>query len=189
AAQVQLPPAPDAESLGINREGRVIDLSRVAETPPAFTPPVNDSVELNYEQEDLRVVIEQLGGALGINMLIDPAINSRVSLRTAPGSPMRYADIWPLLRVLARNAGVSIEQRGPVYEFRLSPGALPSEIVRADALDEASSATVLQVTPLTYISREAAEAVLLPMLQPDEIGRAPSRERECTWMDDATLKP
>lgn len=167
AAQVQLPPAPDAESLGINREGRVIDLSRVAETPPAFTPPANDSVELNYEQEDLRVVIEQLGGALGINMLIDPAINSRVSLRTAPGSPMRYADIWPLLRVLARNAGVSIEQRGPVYEFRLSPGALPSEIVRADALDEASSATVLQVTPLTYISREAAEAVLLPMLQPE----------------------
>src|SRR5690606_15864864 len=71
AAQVQLPPALDAESLGINREGRVIDLSRVAETPPAFTPPANDSVELNYEQEDLRVVIEQLGGALGINMLID----------------------------------------------------------------------------------------------------------------------
>lgn len=167
AAQVQLPPAPDAESLGINREGRVIDLTRAGETPPAVTPPANDSVELNYEQEDLRVVIEQLGEALGINMLIDPAINSRVSLRTAPGNPMRYADIWPLLRVLARNAGVSIEQRGAVYEFRLSPGTLPSEIVRADALGEATSATVLQVTPLTYISREAAEAVLLPMLQPE----------------------
>src|SRR5690606_14126397 len=55
AAQVQLPPAPDAESLGINREGRVIDLTRAGETPPAVTPPANDSVELNYEQEDLRV--------------------------------------------------------------------------------------------------------------------------------------
>src|SRR5690606_22254018 len=97
AAQVQLPPAPDAGSLGINREGRIIDLTRAGETTPAFTPPANDSVELNYEQEDLRVVIEQLGEALGINMLIDPAINSRVSLRTAPGAPMRYADIWPLL--------------------------------------------------------------------------------------------
>src|SRR5690606_6460056 len=98
------------ESLGINREGRVIDLGRFSETPPPVTPPANDVVELNYEQEDLRVVIEQLGAALGINMLIDPAIDNRVSLRTAPGNPLQYDDLWPLLRLLARNAGVSIEQ-------------------------------------------------------------------------------
>jgi len=152
---------------GINREGRVIQLGRFTETPPAFTPPTNDSVELNYEQEDLRVVFEQLGGALGISMLIDPSIDNQVSLRTSPNTPLRHADIWPLLRLLARNAGVSIEQRGAVYEFTRNGSAIPSEIVSAAELGNAAASTVLQLTPLTYISINAAETVLLPLLQPE----------------------
>jgi general secretion pathway protein D len=152
---------------GINREGRVIQLGRFTETPPVFTPPANDSVELNYEQEDLRVVFEQLGGEIGINMLIDPSIDNRVSLRTSPNAPLRYADIWPLMRLLARNAGISIEQRGAVYEFSRNASALPAEIVSAGELSNAAASTVLQLTPLTYISIAAAETVLTPLLQPE----------------------
>jgi len=151
----------------INREGRVIQLGRFVETPPAVQPPANDVIELNYEQEELRIVFEQLGAALNLNMLIDPTIDSRVSLRTAPNSPLRYADIWPLLRLLARNAGVTIEQAGNLYQFIRSPANIPAEILLPDQLGSATLSQVLQVTPLTYISVEAAEAVLVPLLQPE----------------------
>lgn len=155
------------EENGINREGRVLQLGRIAETAPVVTTPANDTVELNYEQEDLRLVIEQLGTALNINMLIDPTIDSKVSLRTSPASPMSYNDIWPLIRLLARNAGVTIEQVGALYEFKLNASAIPVEIVQPSGLAAASGSTVLQVTPLTYISLDAAETILKPLLQPD----------------------
>src|SRR5690606_13007344 len=48
----------------INRDGRVIQLGRFVEEAPAVPQLPNDVVELNYEQEDLRTVIEQLGGVL-----------------------------------------------------------------------------------------------------------------------------
>jgi general secretion pathway protein D len=150
----------------INRDGRVIQLGRFVEEAPVVEPPPTNVVELNYEQEDLRTVFEQLGGVLNLNMVIDPTINSRVSLRTSPNNPLRYEDIWPVMRQLARNAGVTIEQAGNVWEFSLNPSNIPAEILLPGDLGDASSSEVLQVTPLTYISIEAAEAIINPMLQP-----------------------
>jgi general secretion pathway protein D len=150
----------------INRDGRIIQLGTFVETPPPVTPPENNVVELNYEQEELRLVFEELGNALNLNMVIDPTIDNRVSIRTAPNNPLRYEDIWPLMRTLARNAGVTIEQVGNVYEFTRNASNIPTEIVLPGGLDNASSSEVLQVTPLTYISIEAAETVLNPLLQP-----------------------
>jgi general secretion pathway protein D len=150
----------------INRDGRVIQLGTFVEQVPQVQPPPNNVVELNYEQEDLRTVLEQLGGVLNLNMVIDPTINSRVSLRTSPNNPLRYEDIWPVMRQLARNANVTIEQAGNVWEFTLNPSNIPAEIVLPGGLGAAASSEVLQVTPLTYISIEAAEAVLNPLLQP-----------------------
>ncbi|MDR0781431.1 MAG: type II secretion system secretin GspD [Pseudomonadales bacterium] len=159
-------PAPNPAD-AINREGRVIQRGRFSEAPPAGIPPGNDVVELNYEQEDLRLVFEQLGDALGLNMVIDPGIDFRVSVRTSAANPLRYADIWPLLRALARSAGVSIEQSGNVYQFRRDDSRVPAELVLPEFLSQASAAEVLQVTPLRYLSIDAAEAVLAPLLQPE----------------------
>jgi general secretion pathway protein D len=163
----QQAPQPTAEDLGINREGRVIQLGRFSEVQPPVTPPDNNVVELNYEQEDLKLVFEQLGDALGINMVIDPTIDYRVSLRTSANNPLRYEDIWPLMRLLARNAGVTIEQAGNVYQFSRNASRIPVEILLPGFLGQASASEVLQVTPLSYISMEAAEAILNPLLQPE----------------------
>ncbi|MES2603668.1 MAG: type II secretion system secretin GspD [Pseudomonadota bacterium] len=151
---------------GISRPGRVIQLGQFVEEVPQGTPPANDVVQLNYEQQDLRVVIEELGDALGINTIIDPTIDYKVSLRTSANNPLRYQDIWPLLRMLARNAGVAIDQAGNVWQFRRSTSNVPTEILLPGSLGDAVSSDVLQVTPLTYISVEALEPILAPMLQP-----------------------
>jgi general secretion pathway protein D len=151
---------------GINRDGRVVPLTRYVEDAPNGNNPATEVVELNFEQQDLRVVIEQLGDALGISMVIDPTIDYKVSLRTSPTNPLRYQDIWPLLRLLARNAGVTIEQAGAVWKFSRTPGNVPVEIVLPGSLANARSSEVLQITPLTYLAVEAVEPILTPLLQP-----------------------
>ncbi len=52
--------AQEEEDSGINREGRVIQLGRFVEERPVVEVPEGTTVELNYEQEDLRAVFEQL---------------------------------------------------------------------------------------------------------------------------------
>ena len=112
-------------------------------------------------------MFEQLGDQLQINMVIDPTIDDKVSLRSSPDNPLQYEDLWPLMRMLASNAGVSIEQAGNIYRFMKDNSAIPVEIVMPAWLNDATSSEVLQVTPLTYISVETAVQLLTPMLQPD----------------------
>ena len=155
------------EDPGINRMGRVVQLGRFVEERPQIEVPEGTTVELNYEQEDLRLVFEQIGDQLQINMVIDPSIDDRVSLRSSPDSPLSYEDLWPLMRMLASNAGVTIEQAGNVYRFMKENSQIPAEIVMPGWLNDSTSSEVLQVTPLTYISVESAATILGPILQPE----------------------
>ncbi|MFT5321662.1 MAG: general secretion pathway protein D [Pseudohongiellaceae bacterium] len=152
---------------GINRAGRIIQLGMFTEDRPQVEVPEGTTVELNFEQEDLRLVFEQLGDQLQINMVIDPTIDNKVSLRSSPANPLQYEDLWPLMRMLARNAGVTIEQAGNIYRFMKNTSNIPVEIVMPSWLSDANSSEVLQVTPLTYISVETALALLSPLIQPD----------------------
>jgi len=155
------------EDPGINRTGRIIQLGRFSEERPQVEVPEGTTIELNYEQEDLRLVFEQLGDQLQINMVIDPTIDDRVSLRSSPDNPLEYDDLWPLMRMLASNAGVTIEHAGNVYRFMKNNSSIPAEIVMPEWLNDATSSEVLQVTPLTYISVDAALQVLNPLIQPE----------------------
>lgn len=155
------------EDPGINRVGRVIQLGRFVEDIPQVEVPEGTTIELNYEQEDLRLVFEQLGDQLQINMVIDPTIDDRVSLRSSPDNPLVYEDLWPLLRMLASNANVTIEQAGNLYRFMKNGSNIPAEIVMPGWLNDAASSEVLQVTPLTYISVESALQALNPLIQPE----------------------
>ena len=170
AASASAPPVPETTTTrsdnGISRPGRVIPLEPSVEQAPGGQPPQDNVVELNYEQQDMRFVIQELGDLLGISMVIDPTINYKVSLRTSATNPLRYEDIWPVLRLLARNAGVSIQQAGSVWEFNRDPSNVPVAVVLPGAVGSVNASEVLQVTPLTYISVETLEPILVPMLQP-----------------------
>lgn len=170
AASASAPPVPETTTTrsdnGISRPGRVIPLEPSVEQAPGGQPPQDNVVELNYEQQDMRFVIQELGDLLGISMVIDPTIDYKVSLRTSATNPLRYEDIWPVLRLLARNAGVSIQQAGSVWEFNRDPSNVPVAVVLPGAVGSVNASEVLQVTPLTYISAETLEPILVPMLQP-----------------------
>ena len=165
-----LPTASNAAQLElideINRDG-----SRPVSGPPIDIAPqpidgdADEVVELNYEQADLRLVLEELAEALDISLVIDPAIDRTVSLRTAEDRPLSREDIWPLMRLLTRDAGVVINRVGNVYNVRQVSAVAPTEFVTPEGLDGSASARIMQVTPLIYVSAEAALEVIGPMLQ------------------------
>ena len=152
----------------INRDGLSFSYPGFSEQVPA---PVDvqgpDVVELNYEQADLRLVLEQLAESLDISILIDPSIDKRISIRTSPDRPLQREDIWPLIRLLTRDAGIFLERVGDVYNARMINASLPADIIGPDSSAETVNSQVMQITPLTYVSTETAVEALGPLLAPE----------------------
>ena len=152
----------------INRDGQRTSYSGFSEEVPApVVAEEVDVVEFNYEQADLRLVLEELADALDITILIDPSIDNRVSIRTSEERPLQENDIWPLMRLLTRDAGIVLERVGDVYNARRLPSNLPADIVTPDTLGDGTAARIAQVTPLTYVSSAAVIQAIAPMLEPD----------------------
>lgn len=152
----------------LNRDGRQASLRASRAAPPApVTAPASDIVSLNYEQAELREVLAELADALDMTIVIDPTIAEQVSLRTAENRPLAFADIWPLMRLLARQHGVALEQSGNVWYARRSESLLASEITTPDALGASSAAVPMQITPLVNVAAPVVIQLLEPLLQPD----------------------
>ena len=152
----------------INRDGNALQYDGMQESVPnPQQVATDDVVELNYEQADLRLVLEELADALDVSIIIDPTIDNKVSLRTSATRPLRQADIWPLIRLLSRDAGIVLNREGNIYNARRISSALPVEIATPDTLGQGTAARILQITPLTYISPQAALQVVQPLLAPD----------------------
>ena len=152
----------------INRDGAPLQYDGVPEPGPIPVESLTGNVvEFNYEQADLRLVLEELAAALDVSIVIDPAIDSKVSIRTSSARPLSQEDIWPLIRLLTRDAGVVLNRVGNVYNARKINSVLPVEIATPDTLGQGTAARILQITPLTFISTEAAVQVIEPLLAPD----------------------
>lgn len=152
----------------INRDGQTLQFDGFQDNVPV---PVQtsgpDILELNYEQVDLRLILEELAQALDISIVIDPSIDDKVSIRTSQARPLSRDDIWPVIRMLSRDAGVLINRVGNVYNARKGLSNLPVEIVTPETLGQGTAARIMQITPLTYISSAAATEVIQPLLAPD----------------------
>lgn len=152
----------------INRDGQRTGYSGFREeVPTPETIDGEDVVELNYEQAELRLVLEELANALDISLVIDPTIDAQVSIRTSPNRPLQRDDIWPLIRLLTRDAGVVLERAGDVYNARQVTSNLTAEIVTPDTLGDGTAARVMQVTPLVYVSTDAVIEAIAPLLEPN----------------------
>lgn len=152
----------------INRDGGTNDAPSFSDTSPApVSGLTNDVVELNYEQADLRVILEELADALDLSIIIDPSIDDRVSIRTSANRPLTQSDIWPLVRLLTRQAGISLERSGNVYYARRQQSNLPVEITTPATTASSTANVIMQITPLTYVSIASALELLSPLVSPD----------------------
>ncbi len=126
-----------------------------------------DIVQLDYEQVELRQVLEEIADTLGMTLVIDPSVNSKITMRTAPENPLKYKDLWPLLNMLLNEAGISLEKKAGVFYAKKSPLALPDNMGYASMLTNNTGGNVMQITPLRNISIQSALAVLTPLIGTD----------------------
>ena len=152
----------------INRDGQASQFNGFREPVPS--PEVadgDDVVELNYEQAELRLVLEELADALDITLVIDPSIDSQISIRTSPNRPLQRDDVWPLIRLLSRDAGVILEQAGELWNARRVVSNLTADIATPETLGDGTAARIMQVTPLIYVSTDAVIQAIQPLLEPN----------------------
>ena len=154
----------------INRVGAQPSVNGYREPVPAPNPEPSslsedDIVELNYEQADLSLVLEQLADSLDMSVVMDPSLDMKVSLRTSTREPLSRDDIWPVMRLLARDAGVLIDRVGSVFNVRRGASNLPLEIATPATLGDGTAPTIMQITPLVHVSADAAIELIQPLLE------------------------
>ncbi|MET0051163.1 MAG: type II secretion system secretin GspD [Candidatus Thiodiazotropha sp.] len=121
-------------------------------------------VTLNFEQADLRDVIQTvLGELLKASYILDPAVNGKVTLQT--GSPLRRQDLLPTLETLLAMNGAALVQEKDVYRILPLTKAIQGQQVAqlADAKSPLPSGYSLQVVPLNYIGAHEMADILQPL--------------------------
>lgn len=149
--------------------GKLVDVPTVTPRAPGDLKALSDTqpIELNFEQTELRQLIDLVGEALNLTMVVDPSIADKVTIRTPPDKKLTKKDLWPLLQLLLVDAGVSVEKKGEVYHFKKTgPSMLPNTVGSEKGLEGTDAPEVLQIVPLRYISADSALQILTPLLQP-----------------------
>ncbi|WP_177428701.1 type II secretion system secretin GspD [Candidatus Venteria ishoeyi] len=167
-ADLPIPEQPNP-SPNINRNGSLPNISHYQEQQPRLphAPASENVVELNMEQIELRALLELIADTMNISIVLDPSISGKITIRTAPGKPLKQADLWPLLQLLMSENSITIEQRGQVYYLKKQENLLPVEIGSASSsLTNSSTPEVLQITPLRFISMDSGLAALKPLVEP-----------------------
>jgi len=123
-----------------------------------------DIVQLDYEQIEIRQILEELADALGMSIVIDPSINGKITMRTSPNQPLKHKDLWPVLNMLLNESGITLEQKAGLYYAKKSQLFLPQEVGYPSILNDPNISVALQITPLRYISVKNALTVLKPII-------------------------
>jgi len=124
----------------------------------------DEIVQLDYEQIEIRQILEELADALGMSIVIDPSISGKITMRTSPNQPLRNKDLWQVLNMLLHESGISLEKKSGLYYAKKSPLTIPAEVGYPSLIKDSNESIVLQITPLKNISASAAITVLKPVL-------------------------
>ncbi len=127
------------------------------------------SFEWNFEEVGLLELVQMIADHLNISLVIDTSIpNTKISIRTAKNKPLTKKDLWPVLQLLLKDAGINIEKKGKVYHLKKSTTKLPGTIgIHPKTLIDSDASEVLQITPLRYITTQAAQTVINPLVHPE----------------------
>ncbi|MFK5985577.1 MAG: type II secretion system secretin GspD [Pseudomonadota bacterium] len=124
----------------------------------------DEIVQLDYEQIEIRQILEDLADALGMSIVIDPSISGKITMRTSPNQPLKNKDLWQVLNMLLNESGITLEKKSGLYYAKKSPLSLPAEVGYPSILEGSNASIALQITPLKNISAAAALAVIKPIV-------------------------
>jgi general secretion pathway protein D len=140
-------------------------------SPPSVDTTPGD-VTLNFDGTDIREVVKViLGDLLGVNYVLDPAVQGSVSLQT--GRPLRRDLLIPTLETLLRMNNAALVDNAGTFEIVPLASAVKGRIVpqlgeSSRALPEGYS---VQVVPLRFIGAEEMSRILEPLAPEGSIVR------------------
>ena len=121
-------------------------------------------ITLNFQNADLKEVIGVvLGDMLGVNYVLDPAVQGAVTIQTT--RPLRRDDLLPTLETLLRTHGFAAVKTGDTYRI------LPiDKAVRGELSPQLGGSSIplpqgysLRIVPLSYISAAEMAEILQPI--------------------------
>ncbi|MCU7806225.1 MAG: type II secretion system secretin GspD [Candidatus Thiodiazotropha sp. (ex Lucinoma borealis)] len=133
--------------------------------PAASTgAPVKGEITLNFEQADLREVIQTiLGELLKESYILDPAVKGTVTIQT--GKPLSQNDLLATLETLLQMNGAAMVEVDGVY--RILPISAAIQGIKTPQLANARaplpSGYALQIVPLDYLAASEMAEILKPL--------------------------
>ncbi|MBK1647796.1 type II secretion system protein GspD [Rhabdochromatium marinum] len=143
------------------------------ERPTVDTTP--GDVTLNFDGTDIREVVKViLGDLLGVNYVLDPAVQGSASLQT--GRPLRRDLLIPTLETLLRMNNAALVDKGGTYEVvplaKAVRGRLAPQLGTSNkALPPGYS---VQIIPLRYIGAKEMANILEPLAPEGSLVRVDS---------------
>ncbi|MCG8000910.1 MAG: type II secretion system secretin GspD [Candidatus Thiodiazotropha lotti] len=129
-------------------------------------------ITLNFEQADLREVVQTvLGELLNESYILDPAVKGKVTIQT--GKSLRRADLLPTLETLLRMNGAAMVLVDGIYRILpLSKAIQGQQVPRlADGSAPIPAGYALQVVPLKYIGVREMAQILQPLAPANSVIR------------------
>ncbi len=132
------------------------------EPPPAAQEGV--PISLHLDNANIHQIIRIIGETLGINYIVDPAVQGTVNINTAGN--LQRSDLLPVLETILRINGATIAQTGNFYEIVPANAALRLPLpVQDDAQPQrVDDQFVIQVVRMKFVSASEMSQLLTPYL-------------------------
>ena len=132
------------------------------EPPPAAQGEV--PISLHLDNADIHQIIQIIGETLGINYIVDPAVQGTVNINTAGN--LQRSDLLPILETILRINGATIVQTGNFYEIVPVNAALrlPLPVQDDGQPQRADDQFVIQVVRMEFVSASEMSQLLTPYL-------------------------
>jgi len=132
----------------------------------AQDPGVQDaaSISLFFDNVDIHQIIRIIGDELGLNYIVDPAVQGAVNINTS--GILQRSDLLPILETILRINGATIIQTGNFYEIVPATVALRQSLPVQDNLLGVSpnDQFVIQVVRMNFVAASEMSQLLTPYL-------------------------
>lgn len=138
------------------------------ETPPPSSQEQPGTIVLNFEDADLKDVLQTIGEITGENFIIAPGVTAKITVQTS--KPILTRDVFGIFESIIEVYGLSAIKAGAFYKIVPSNTARQRSIEILQGKDAkglpSGDRIVTQVVPIEFISANDLFPILQPMLSP-----------------------
>jgi general secretion pathway protein D len=133
----------------------------------APAPQDNDAAPIQLDLEnDIRVLVDLIGEALGLNYVVDPAVKGTVKIHT--NATLRRGDLLPILETILKLNNATMVRTGNFYQILPADNAArqPLPVQERGTPPAPGDQMALEVIRLKYVAATEMAKLLTPFVGP-----------------------